>query len=148
MEIFGSCIEIIFTKCTLGLCLLFILKEKKKGFWVGRRNVLYRINNGILIITPYCNREYLKDIFMKSQLHKWQMEFWPLHLGEVAEQWPFFFSLLLRTWTPWGHDFVVQTFCTVFLTVQLITKKCPVNYDNCISTRINKNAAKGIQDVL
>jgi len=36
--------------------------------------------------------------------------------------------------------------CIVFLIVQLITKS-PVNYDNCISPRINKNTAKGILDV-
>ena len=71
MEIFGYCIDIIFTKSILrtGLFFFFNLEAKKKSFWSDRKGVLYRINNDILIGIPFCNRGYLKETFMKSHFH-------------------------------------------------------------------------------
>ena len=38
---------------------------------------------------------------------------------------------------------VIKLFCMIFPIVQLITKSyVTVNYDNCISTQINKSTAK------
>lgn len=122
MEIFAYCIDIIFTKSILRILLAFFsnLKERK-SFWSDKKDVLYRINNVILIGIPCCNRGYLKDTFYEDSFPHIADCVLSLFSYERLLTLLSFYISVTENPNPHGHDFLVQTFCMIFPIVQLIT---------------------------